>query len=72
MLWRHVSGGRSPLQEHLVAASVGKACPPHPQILHQSQILDLVTDQYFIKSTCDGEQRESRLSEKNVKGSRAK
>lgn len=39
----------SPLQEQLVLAAVGEAGPSHPQVLHQPQVLHLVSDQEIIK-----------------------
>lgn len=43
------SGLASPLQEVLILAPVGEACPAHTQVLHQSQVLDLVTDEEVVK-----------------------
>lgn len=40
---------RSPLQEGLEAAAIGKASSPDPQVFHQAQILYLMSDQNFIK-----------------------
>lgn len=40
----------SPLEEDLVAPPVSKASSPHSQVLHQAQILDLVTDQHLVKA----------------------
>lgn len=42
----------SPLQEELVLAPVREAGPPHPQVLHQPQVLHLVSDQEIIKLPC--------------------
>lgn len=39
----------SPLQEELVLAPVREAGPSHPQVLHQPQVLHLVSDQEIIK-----------------------
>lgn len=39
----------SPLQEVLILAPVGEACPAHTQVLHQSQVLDLVADEEVVK-----------------------
>lgn len=40
----------SPLEEDLVAPPVSEASSPHSQVLHQAQILDLVTDQHLVKA----------------------
>lgn len=45
----------SPLEKDLVASSVSEAGSPHPQVLHQAQILDLVPDQHLIEPTWGGE-----------------
>lgn len=37
------------MQEELVLAAVGEASPSHPQVLHQPQVLHLVSDQEIIK-----------------------
>lgn len=47
----------SPLQEVLVLASVGEAGPPHTQVLHQPQVLDLVADEEVIKLAFGEEER---------------
>lgn len=54
--WSHCSGVSvrgsigSPLEEDLVAPPVSEASSPHSQVLHQAQILDLVTDQHLVKA----------------------
>lgn len=37
------------LQEELVGAAVGEAGPPHPQVLHESQVLDLMQHQLVVE-----------------------
>lgn len=37
------------MQEVLILAPVGEACPAHTQVLHQSQVLDLVADEEVVK-----------------------
>lgn len=51
---------RLPLEEDLVFASISKASAPHPQVLHQPQVLDLMSHQHIVKTPCKGHQRSSR------------
>lgn len=37
----------------LVFPPVRKAGPPHPQVLHQPQVLDLVPDEEVVKLACE-------------------
>lgn len=33
----------------LILAPVGEACPPHTQVLHEPQVLDLVANEEVVK-----------------------
>lgn len=56
-----------PLQKHFVLPPVSKASSPHPQVLHQPQILHLVLDQMLIKLPCGGERnRQNRKSPRST------
>ena len=41
-----------PLQEDLISPAVSEAGPSDPQVLHQPQVLHLVSHQHIVKEPC--------------------